>query len=84
MEEVFNLSISAKSNDVSKAIRCETRIEIMCSNDMAVSIMANLIQENEDLKTIFSEALVRVMTDPVNIQKITPDEYNDVKREPEL
>jgi hypothetical protein len=84
MEELFKLNINATSDDTSKAVRCETSVQVVCSSNMAVGVIANLLQENADLKIIFSEALLRVMTNTVNIEKISSEDYDNLNKEPEL
>ena len=77
MTQKFFLKIDAESPD-GEAVKCETRVKVECSGQMAVAVLANVIQEDKNLKKLITEALLLAMEDGIDVQKITDDEY--VKR----
>jgi hypothetical protein len=74
MTEKFFLKIDAESPD-GEAVRCETTVKIACSSEMAISIISNLMKKDSSLKEIFTKALLFSLTDSIETEKISDEEY---------
>jgi predicted GNAT family acetyltransferase len=82
MNQTFKLEVNAESEDGS-AIKCNTSVQIHCEKDMAVGIIASIINENENMKDIFMEAILLTLLNKKPIEKISDEDYDDTK-DPEL
>ena len=74
--EKFKVNITAESPD-GKSITCHTDFKCHCSANMAVSVIANALEKNQELKTIFAEALLLVMSGEKFSEQTTMDDYLD-------
>jgi hypothetical protein len=74
MTQKFFLKIDAESPD-GEAVRCETKIKAECPREMIVSIIANLLRQDENLKKVFAEALLISMDNTEITETITDAEY---------
>jgi hypothetical protein len=72
--EKFFLKIDAQSPD-GEAVKCETTIKVKCSEFLAASVIANIIKQDENLKSIFTKALVLAMSGEEISQKISDDAF---------
>ena len=73
----FFLKIDAESPD-GEAIKCETQVKINCEKKVTAAILVNLMKENEELKLMFMDAFLLLMTtddDPMS-ETISDEEFN--------
>lgn len=78
MKETFKLTIDAESTEEG-IIQCETKAEVACSEQMAISIIVNLMNNNEDMQDIIYQAVFMHMADVQMIKKV-----EDIDGEPDL
>lgn len=74
MTQKFFLKIDAESPD-GEVVRCETQMKILCSSEMAISILVNFIKQDSNYKNLLAEALRISMNDDITIQDISDEEY---------
>lgn len=72
----FFLKIDAESPD-GEAVRCETQIKVNCEKGLSAVIVAKILRDNIELKEIFMEAFIVLMTteDETTSEKISDEEY---------
>lgn len=80
MKETFKLTIDAESTQEG-IIQCETKAEVACTEQMAISIIVNLMNNNEDMREIIYQAVFMHMAD---IQMIRRVDDNNSSIEPDL
>ena len=76
MEETFKLDINAVSPD-GEAVNCSTNIKVQCSHGMAVSVIANLMKQEKQIKLIFMEAMMLSILNKDLTQPISTDDFLD-------
>jgi hypothetical protein len=76
MENTFKLEIDAVSPD-GNAVNCQSNIKVKCPHGMAVTVIANLLKQEKQLKMIFAEAVLIAISDVEVTQKISSDEFLD-------
>lgn len=81
--EKFFLKIDAKSPD-GRAVKCETQVEIACTSEVAVNILAALFRKEASLKEMFTEALIMSHSSEPNTEPLSEEDYNDRIDDPEL
>jgi hypothetical protein len=59
------------------AINCQSNIKVKCNHGMAVSVIANLLKQDKQLKMIFAEAVLLAISDADITQQISSDEFLD-------
>jgi|688.fasta_scaffold1318061_2 hypothetical protein len=74
MTEKFVFKIDAESPD-GQAVRCETKIQIACTSDMAVAIIANIFKTEKQLQKLFLDALLVSMSNEEISEKMSDEEY---------
>lgn len=74
--QTFKLKIDAQSPD-GVAINCHIESSIHCNKDMAISIMANMMRKEPEIKEIISTAVMLCMSGEEITQEISSDEYLD-------
>lgn len=79
MKDTFKLYIHAESTEQG-IVQCETKAEVACSEDMAVSVIVNLMKSNEDMRDIIHSAVFMCMADVPIIRKVSnKDDDNEPK-----
>lgn len=78
--EKFKMTIDAESHD-GETVKCETKVEIACTKELAISILANLMRREPSLKDMFMHAIVASMSPDKDTEEISEDEYNTTKEE---
>lgn len=76
MQETFKLDINAISPD-GQTVNCQSNIKIQCNHGMAISVIANLLKQEKQLKMIFAEAVLLAISDAEITQQISSDEFLD-------
>lgn len=72
----FFLKIDAESPD-GEAVKCETQVRIDCDRRVSSVVLANLLKENEDIKEMFMDAFLLVISskNEVLAEKLTDEEF---------
>lgn len=78
MKETFKLIINAESTKEG-VIECETKAEVSCTEQMAISVIVNLMNNNQDMREIIYQAVFMHMADIQMIRKV-----EDNNEEPDL
>lgn len=79
--QTFKLSIEAESED-GEAVRCVTNVDIRCKEVLAISVLANLLKENRDLRDLIADAFLFTMKNDKVVDRISTDEYDKTKNKP--
>lgn len=79
--QTFKLSIEAESQD-GEAVRCTTDVDIKCKEVMAISVLANLLKENRDLRELIADAFLFTMKNDEVVDRISTKEYDKTKNKP--
>jgi len=79
--QTFKLSIDAESED-GTAVRCITEVDIKCKEAMAISVLANLLKENRDLRDLIADAFLFTMKNDTVVDRISTEEYNKTTKKP--
>lgn len=77
--QTFNLVVQGESKD-GKTVRSFISAEVNCDIEMSVSMMTQLIRENETFREIMQKAVVNAMFKN-SIQEITQEEYDTIQAE---
>jgi hypothetical protein len=79
--QTFKLSIEAESVD-GEAVRCTTDVDIKCKESMAISVLANLLKENKDLRELIADAFLFTIKNDVVVDKISTKQYEKTTKKP--
>ena len=73
----FFLKIDAESPD-GEAVKCETHVKINCDRKLSAAILANLLKEHADVKEMFMDAFLLILTseDETIAEKISDEEFS--------
>lgn len=74
--QTFKLTIEAESID-GRAIKSHIGARIDCERSMAVSLMAKVMEQDEDFKQIVTQALVVCITGQKFSETMSDEEYDD-------
>jgi len=70
----FYLKIEAESPD-GEAVKCETKIKVQCTEEVAASVLANIIKQDANIKKLFTQAMLLCMEDVTMSEDISDEEY---------
>ena len=81
--QTFKLTIEGESID-GKAVKSHIAARIDCDRSMAVSLFAKVLEQDDAMKAIVTQALLISVTGEKFSDVMSDDEYNDYTKEAEL
>lgn len=70
----FYLKIDAESPD-GEAVKCETQIKVQCTEEVAASVLANIIRQDNNIRKLFAQAMLMCIEDSEISENISDKEY---------
>lgn len=80
--QTFKLHIDAESPD-GKAVKSHIAARIDCNRSMAVSLFAKVLEQDDAMRAIISEALLISITGEPFSEKMSDEEYSEYTKSPD-